>query len=113
MDVINLGNYLKKEGVDEIDFYYSDAQGSDLNILKTLKENYLDTKQIQKMFIETHGDGVQIYEGLYNQLSGFKELLSENYSFVHASLGSQDGKIVKENEIPKDEKEWDSYWEVK
>ena len=113
VDVINLGNYLKKEGVDEIEFYYSDAQGSDLNILKTLKENYLDTKQIQKMFIETHGDGVQIYEGLYNQLSGFKELLSENYSFVHASLGSQDGKIVKENEIPKDEKEWDSYWEVK
>ena len=55
----------------------------------------------------------KIYEGLYNQLSGFKELLSENYSFVHASLGSQDGKIVKENEIPKDEKEWDSYWEVK
>lgn len=113
VNTINLSNYLQKEGVDEIDLYLSDAQGSDLNILKTLKETYIDTKKIKAMFLETHEDGVEIYEGLYNQLSGFKEILSENYELKHASLGSLNGKIVSEEEVPKGEKEWDCYWELK
>ena len=65
------------------------------------------------MFIETHGNGVGMYEGLYNQFDGFKEVLADNFTFIHASLGSQNGKVVEENEIPEGEKEWDSYWEAK
>jgi len=113
IDVINLSKFLKKEGVNKIDFYYSDAQGSDLTILKTLKKDFIDTSNIHQMFLETHGDGIQIYEGLDNQFSGFKKILSDNFTFFHASLGSQNGRIVKEEDIPKGEKEWDSYWEVK
>jgi len=110
---INLCNYLKDNGVDEIDLYLSDAQGSDLNILKTIKEFYLDTKKIKSLYIETHGNGIEIYDGLDNQFDGFKKILSDNYSFVHASLGSRGGRIVEEKDIPDGEKEWDSYWEIK
>lgn len=110
---INLANYLQSEGVEEIDTYLSDTQGSDLTILKTLKEKYIDTKKINNLFIETHGDNIEIYDGLNNQFKEFKKILSENYEFIHASLGSQGGRIVKEEDIPEGEKEWDSYWEVK
>ena len=113
VNVINLSKFLKNKGVSVIDFYYSDAQGSDLTILKTIKEDYVDTKKINQMFIETHGNGVGMYEGLYNQFDGFKEVLADNFTFIHASLGSQNGKVVKEDEIPEGEKEWDSYWEAK
>tara|TARA_S200002703_G_scaffold91620_1_gene79113 strand:+ start:3125 stop:3754 length:630 start_codon:yes stop_codon:yes gene_type:complete len=110
---INLCDYLQENGVDEIDFYQSDIQGSDLTVLKTLKSKYIDTKKIKKMFIETHGNGIEIYDGLYNQFDGFKKVLSENYKFTYASLGSQGGKVVNEENIPEGEKEWDSFWEVK
>lgn len=109
---INLAEYLKDNNVEYIDYYYSDCQGSDLNILKTIKE-YINDKRIGELFIETHGDNIEIYDELNNQFGGFKELLSENYEFVHASLGSQNGRIVQENDIPEGEKEWDSYWRLK
>ena len=110
---VNLSNYLQSEGVEEIETYLSDAQGSDLNILKTLKNFYIDTKKIKKMIIETHGNGIEIYDNLNNQFDEFKKILSDSYKFIHASLGSQGGKIVNEENIPDGEKEWDSYWEVK
>ena len=109
---LNLNNYLKKEGVDVIDLYYSDCQGSDLLILKTIKE-YIDNKKIEQLYIETHGDGVELYKGLDNQFSGFKKVLSDNYKFEHASLGRLNGAIKLESEIPDDELEWDSLWSVK
>ena len=55
VNTVNIGEYLKSEGVEFIDLYYSDCQGSDLNVLKTLKE-YVDQKKIGEMFIETHSD---------------------------------------------------------
>ena len=109
---LNLNNYLKKEGVDVIDLYCSDCQGSDLLILKTIQE-YVDNKKIGQLYIETHGDGVELYKGLDNQFSGFKKVLSENYKFEHASLGRLNGAIKLESEIPDDELEWDSLWSVK
>ena len=109
---LNLNNYLKEECVDVIDLYYSDCQGSDLLILKTIKE-YIDNKKIEQLYIETHGDGVELYKGLDNQFSGFKKVLSDNYKFEHASLGRLNGAIKLESEIPDDELEWDSLWSVK
>ena len=111
--VINLAKFLESKGVKVIDFYYSDCQGSDLTVLKTLKKNFITPNKINQMFIETHGNGIEIYDGLNNQFKEFKKLLSNNFNFIHASLGSQNGKIVKEDEIPVGEKEWDSYWESK
>lgn len=109
---INLLKYLKDNNIEYIDSYYSDCQGSDLNILKTIKE-YIDLKKISEFFIETHNNKTEIYYGLDNQFDGFKEILSKNYKFIHASLGSQNNKIVKEEDIPQNEMEWDSYWKLK
>jgi len=112
VDVINLYEYLIGEGVDYIDYYVSDAQGSDLNILKTIT-NFVNEKKINQLYIETHGNGLYLYDGLNNQFNEFKELLSENYDFEYASLGRLGGKIVSEQDIPEGEYEWDSAWKVK
>jgi len=112
VNTINLFEYLTENGVEYIDYYLSDTQGSDLNILKTLKP-FIDDKKIGEMYIETHGNGLYLYDELDNQLDGFKELLSENYKFVHASLGRLNNKIVAEDDIPEGEYEWDSVWSVK
>ena len=129
VNTINIGEYLESEGVEFIDLYYSDCQGSDLNVLKTMKE-FIDEKKIGEMYIETHGDGSQIYKGLDNQFSGFKKLLGENYNFIHATMGTYgegnaspsrvklDGKVVGEEsvndvsdwDVPNPE--WDSYWRL-
>lgn len=109
---INLAKYLKDNGVEYVDFYYSDCQGSDLNILSTMKE-YVDNKKINEMYIETHGDGIFLYKGLDNQFSSFKKYLNENYEFISASLGRLSGKVVEEKDIPEGEYEWDSLWRVR
>ncbi len=129
VNTINIGEYLESEGVEFIDLYYSDCQGSDLNVLKTMKE-FIDEKKIGEMYIETHGDGSQIYKGLDNQFSGFKKLLEENYNFIHATMGTHgegnasptrvkiDGAVVSEEvvsdvsdwDVPNPE--WDSYWRL-
>jgi len=109
---INLSDYLKKEGVEVINLYYSDCQGSDLNVLTTLKE-WVDGGNIGELFLETHGNKQNIYHGLENRLAGFKELLSENFELVHASLGCHNGKIVTEENIPPEDPEFDCYWRLK
>ena len=129
VNTINLGEFLSEQKVSFIDLYYSDCQGSDLNVLKTMKE-FINEKKIGEMYIETHGDGSQIYMGLDNQFSGFKKLLGENYNFIHATMGTYgegnaspirvkiDGAVVSE-EIVSDvsdwdvpNPEWDSYWRL-
>lgn len=127
---INLSNYLKDAGIEFIDLYFSDAQGSDLNILTTMKD-YVDNKKIGEMFIETHGDGSEIYYGLDNQYSNFKKLLNENYEFIHACMGTYgegnaspsrvliDGQVVGEEYIldvsdwKVSNPEWDTYWRLR
>lgn len=109
---INLCDYLESEGIEFISLYYSDCQGSDLNVLKTMKK-FVDEKRIGELFMETHADGTFLYEGLDNQFSGFKEILSENYEFIHASLGAFNGRIVDEDNLVPGDPEWDSYWRLK
>jgi FkbM family methyltransferase len=130
VETINLGEYLNEQGVEFIDLYVSDCQGSDLNILKTMKD-YIDNDNIGELYIETHGDNTQIYGGLDNQYSGFKNLLNTNYDFIHATLGSYgagnaspervkyDGQSVGEEYIldvsgwDVSNPEWDTYWRSK
>lgn len=109
---INLADYLKKEGVEVINLYYSDCQGSDLNVLTTIKE-WIDGGNIGELFLETHGNKQNIYHGLENRLDGFKELLSENFDLVHVSLGCHQGRIVIEENIPPEDPEFDCYWRLK
>ena len=130
VDTINLGDYLKSQNVDFIDLYYSDCQGSDLTILKTMKK-FIDEKKIGETFIETHADGSEIYVGLNNQFSGFKKLLDKNYDFIHAAMGTYqtneagptrlklNGQYVTADKLEDvsdwgvSNPEWDSYWRLK
>ena len=130
VDTINLGDYLKSQDVDFIDLYYSDCQGSDLTILKTMKK-FIDEKKIGETFIETHADGSEIYVGLNNQFSGFKKLLNKNYDFIHAAMGTYqvneagparlklNGQYVTADKLEDisdwgvSNPEWDSYWRLK
>jgi len=130
VETINLGDYLKSKDVDFIDLYYSDCQGSDLTILKTMKK-FIDEKKIGETFIETHADGSQIYIGLDNQFSGFKKLLDKNYEFIHAAMGTYqvseagparlklNGQYVGADVLEDvsdwgvSNPEWDSYWRLK
>ena len=130
VDTINLGEYLESEGVDFIDLYYSDCQGSDLTVLKTMKK-FIDEKKIGETFMETHADGSEIYVGLNNHFSGFKKLLDKNYDFIHAAMGTYqaseagparlelNGKYVGQESLEDvsdwgvSNPEWDSYWRLK
>ena len=109
VDVVNLGEFLEEEGIDYIDLYYSDAQGSDYDILETMK-SFIENKKIGQLFVETHSNGVTIYDGLNNQFYRHQDLLSDNYEFVYASL---DGRKLNDYIIPEGATEWDSCWRVK
>jgi FkbM family methyltransferase len=112
VDVINLYDYLLENGIDHIDCYISDAQGSDLNILKTLKK-FIDDKKIEYMYIETHGNGLYLYDDLYNQFDGFKELLQNNYEIDYINIDRLNMKIYSEMDLPEGEYEWDTAWRLK
>ena len=130
VDTINLGEYLESQEVDFIDLYYSDCQGSDLTVLKTMKK-FIDDKKIGETFMETHADGSEIYVGLDNQFSGFKKLLNKNYDFIHAAMGTYqaseagparlelNGRYVGKELLDDvsdwgvSNPEWDSYWRLK
>lgn len=109
VNVVNLFNFLQSRGIDHIDTYVSDAQGSDLSVLKTIKP-MVDSKQIETLKIETHNDFIKLYENLDNRFSEFKKILHPNYSLKQASIPSLGKDVFQESDIPVNEKEWDSIW---
>jgi FkbM family methyltransferase len=79
LKTVNLYNFLKKEGVEHIEFLLTDLEGSDLSVLKTLKP-LIDSKKINYIQSEVEPDHKpQKYSGLNNKLSGFKEVLGNSY----------------------------------
>lgn len=110
VNTVNLYDYLKLNRINEIDFLLTDAQGSDLTILKTIQP-YIEQKKIKKLFCETHNDGKSLYVGMDNSFSGFKELLSENYEIDYYNFGGDyrtNDYVIQENDI-----EWDTCWRLK
>lgn len=80
---INLSNYLSRRNITKIDLLVTDLQGMDLTVLKTM-EQWIREKRIVKIQCEAEKDDTpNIYEGVgNNKLSGFMELLSENYDLI-------------------------------
>jgi FkbM family methyltransferase len=107
VNTINLNNFLSENGIDHIDTLITDCQGSDLSILTTIK-SFIDDGKISEIFCETHANSVELYEGLYNQYDGFKELLSHNYEVKDFYL---DGKLMSKDGEPF--VEWDTHWILK
>jgi FkbM family methyltransferase len=107
VNTINLNNFLQENSIDYIDTLITDCQGSDLSILNTIK-TFIDEKKIGELFCETHANSVVLYDGLYNQFDGFKELLSSNYVIKDFYL---DGKLMSKDSEPF--VEWDTHWVLK
>lgn len=79
----NLLTFLEENNVTEIDTLLTDLEGSDLNVLKTLKP-LIDNKKIKNIQCEVEPDHKPgKYEGLDNKFKGFNELLKNNYSLVN------------------------------
>lgn len=110
VNTVNLHDYLKLNRIEEIDFLLTDAQGSDLTILKTIKP-YIDCKKIKKFFCETHNNKKSLYIGLDNSFNGFIELLSKNYEIEYYNFGGV--YKGKEYKIKESDIEWDTSWILK
>jgi FkbM family methyltransferase len=108
---IRLSDFLKERNVDFIDTYFSDIQGNDLTVLKTLS-SWIKDKKIGSITCETSKDTHQnIYELGDNSESGFKALLAENYYLAAKGWGIlQDGEF---SEVDKDWWEMDCKWKLK
>tara|TARA_B100000131_G_C18068319_1_gene593439 strand:- start:48 stop:671 length:624 start_codon:yes stop_codon:yes gene_type:complete len=76
---MNLYKFLQEKNISEIDFLLTDLEGSDLDVIKTLKP-MIETKSIKKIQCEVEPDKMPIkYDGLDNKFSGFDNILKENY----------------------------------
>jgi len=110
---INLREFLKKENIDYIDYYVSDAQGFDFKILSTISD-FVNDKKIKCLFIETHSDTAKIYENAENEFSKFKQLLEKNY---YIKFFYFDGTFVHPENLMLYENikgsEWDTFWELR
>jgi len=107
---INLKDFIEENEIGDIDLLVTDTQGSDYKILSPLK-GLFEERRIKEIFCETHADGVEMYLGLDNSFSKFKELLSP---FFHISYFSCDGvflEVEKEKEL-KNYLEWDTCWKL-
>jgi FkbM family methyltransferase len=108
---ILLSDFLRVKKIDLIDGYYSDIQGNDLNVLKTLS-SFIKNKQILSITCETSKDK---YNNIYNlgdnSESGFKELLEENYYLAAKGWEVlEDGKFI---DVKEDWWEMDCRWKLK
>lgn len=107
---INLKDFCTENDISHIDLLVTDCQGSDYEILTTMK-SFIDERRISEIFSETHRDGVEMYIGLNNQFSKFKNLLKENYE---VSYFSADGHYIDGTNIDEINKhaEWDTCWKL-
>ena len=107
---VNLKEFCTINNIKHIDMLVTDCQGSDYEILTTMKE-FIDEKRIDELFCETHKDGVEMYVGLDNTFSRFKSILGENYK---VSYFSADGHHIDANNLTELNKhmEWDTSWKL-
>ncbi len=109
---INLYNFIKNQKINFIDEYFSDIQGMDLEVLKSLKP-MIDAKKIRVITSEVTINGKKnIYNDLPdNSFAGFNDLLHKNYKLNARGWGAlRDGFI---EDIPKEVWEMDCKWILK
>lgn len=109
---INLFNFLKNNNITYIDEYFSDIQGMDLEVLKSLKQ-LINSKSIGSITSEvTKNSRHNVYKDLPdNSEAGFEKLLGENYKLIARGWGALKDNVVET--IPEDAWEMDCKWILK
>ena len=77
---INIPQYCKKRGIENIHTYVSDLQGIDFEVLKSMK-SFIDQQKIYQIQCEVTKNGKRnMYETLpSNELQSFEKLFGNNY----------------------------------
>ena len=109
---INLLDFCRQHGIEQIDDYISDIQGMDLEVLKTMKP-MIENKQLLTITCEVTKDEMHnTYSDLpSNSESGFAELLRNNYELIAKGSG-----FLGENQmgcVHESSWEMDCKWRVK
>ena len=109
---INLNNFCKQNNIFFIDNYFSDIQGMDLEVLKTMKP-MIDKKLIGTITCEvTKNNKRNIYSDLPdNSENGFAKLLDSNYFLIAKGWGAL--KDYTFDYIPESDWEMDCKWKLK
>ena len=111
---VNLKEFCNIHNIKHIDMLVTDCQGSDYEILTTMKE-FIDEKRIDELFCETHKDGMELYIGLDNSFSLFKSLLGENYKISHLCYDQYHidiDDLTLLNQMSR-WNEWDTSWKLR
>lgn len=112
---MNLGIFLKEQGIDQVTTYISDLQGYDFIVLSSLK-GLIDSKSILEIQCEVgKEDKPFIYinpnPSTENIESNFNTLLGENYKKVATGWGTLTDGVFQE--VPPTWAEWDIRWKLK
>jgi len=93
---INLGDFLQKLGVNFINYYISDIEGMDFNVLKTL-EHYINNNLIEYIKCETLITDKSPYIGIgSNHISSYEKYLNGKFKIVAIGDGNiKDGFFIK------------------
>lgn len=73
--------------IENIDFYISDLQGNDFNVLKTVS-SFIEEKKIKELFLETFNSNYSFYEKNDNKFENYYNLLKDNYKVDYFSADS-------------------------
>jgi len=89
LPTVTLREVLTANGIHQIDFYVSDLQGVDFEILSSISD-YIQSRRIKELFIETHLKP-SVYLNARNGMKDFWDLLCANYKLNYMSF---DGAIA-------------------
>lgn len=89
---VNLADFLRLHGINEIDTYISDAEGFDYSILQTIRP-WFDERRVRNAQFETEPDYVAVVQRTgqpTNKSSLFIDALINNYDLIGMQQGNYD-----------------------
>lgn len=110
VSTVNLHDFLMERGITNVDVLHTDAQGKDLDILKTIMP-MIRTRSISRLICETNVEGLPAYSGLYNGINGYQDLLDEHYT-LSGIVASDDWNHLKPlADLEPGREEFDAVWD--
>lgn len=106
VEVTRMDTFIEENGITEIDFLHCDAQGSDLDVLKS----FGDKISILKSGRVEAGNKVQLYKGVDNSVYSIIDYLESN-GFTITKINNHHNQEIRREDLPKSTEEVDVYFE--